>query len=67
MREFRLLDTWPLTAAANMCLDKIILEEVAERQAPPTVRFLQFSPAAALVGYHQDVDLEVRWDYCVSH
>jgi lipoate-protein ligase A len=67
MREFRLLDTGPLTAAANMCLDKIILEEVAERQAPPTVRFLQFSPAAALVGYHQDVDLEVRWDYCVSH
>ncbi len=67
MDEFRLLDTKPLSAAANMCLDKIILEEVAEGASPPTVRFLQFAPAAALVGYHQDVDLEVRRDYCDSH
>jgi len=67
MKEFRLLDRGPLSAAANMCLDKIILEEVADRAAPPTVRFLQFSPAAALMGYHQDVDLEVRREYCVNH
>jgi lipoate-protein ligase A len=64
MIEFRLLDTGPLTAAANMALDEIILEEVAERSSPPTVRFLQFRPAAALVGYHQDVNLELRLPYC---
>jgi len=50
-----------------MALDKIILEEVAAGQSPPTLRFLQFRPAAALVGYHQDVSLEIREDYCRSH
>ncbi len=64
MKSFRLLDTGPLSAAANMALDKIILEEVARQISPPTLRFLQFKPAAALVGYHQDVELEIRQDYC---
>jgi lipoate-protein ligase A len=50
-----------------MALDKIILEEVAQRGSPPTIRFLQFSPAAALVGYHQDADQEIRKDYCRTH
>jgi len=50
-----------------MALDKIILEEVADGSSPPTVRFLQFSPAAALVGCHQDVDQEIRTEYCRSH
>ncbi|MEW6533808.1 MAG: DUF116 domain-containing protein [Thermodesulfobacteriota bacterium] len=67
MNEFRLLDIGHLTAAENMALDQIILEEVAEKKSPPTIRFLQFSPPAALVGYHQDVDLEIRADYCRTH
>jgi lipoate---protein ligase len=50
-----------------MALDKIIVEEVADLHSPPTLRFLQFKPAAALVGYHQDVELEIRQDYCRSH
>ena len=50
-----------------MALDKIIVEEVAGLESPPTLRFLQFKPAAALVGYHQDVDLEIRQDYCRGH
>jgi len=65
--DYRLLDTGRLPAAANMALDKIILEEVAEGTSPPTLRFLQFSPAAALVGYHQDVNHEIRLDYCEAH
>jgi lipoate-protein ligase A len=67
LKTFRLLDTGKLTAAANMALDKIIVEEVALRNSPPTLRFLQFSPPAALVGYHQDVELEIRQDYCRAH
>lgn len=47
-----------------MALDQIILEEVAARRSPPTLRFLQFKPAAALVGYNQDVAAEIRIDYC---
>lgn len=50
-----------------MALDKIILDEVAEGHSPPTLRFLQFKPSAALVGYHQDVDLEIRQTYCQTH
>ncbi|MBI5569924.1 MAG: DUF116 domain-containing protein [Desulfomonile tiedjei] len=66
-KAIRLLDTGHLSAAANMALDRIILEEVSGLASPPTLRFLQFRPAAALVGYHQDVSLEVRKDYCVRH
>lgn len=47
-----------------MALDLIVLEEVARGASPPTLRFLQFKPAAVLVGYHQDVNLEIRQDYC---
>jgi lipoate---protein ligase len=67
MNVFRLLDTGHLSAAANMALDSIILQEVDRDASPPTLRFLQFRPAAALVGYHQDVALEIRTDYCEAH
>jgi len=67
MTRFRLLDTGHLTAAANMALDQIILDQVASGGSPTTLRFLQFRPAAALVGYHQDVALEVRSEYCAEH
>lgn len=62
--SFRLLDTGLLSAAENMALDEIIVEEVACGRSLPTLRFLQFSPPAALVGRHQDVSLEIRDDYC---
>ncbi len=67
LNRFRLLDTGSISGAANMALDKIILEEVAAGSSPPTLRFLQFKPSAALVGYHQDVSLEIRLDYCREH
>jgi lipoate-protein ligase A len=67
LNRFRLLDTGPISGAENMALDKIILEEVAFGSSPPTLRFLQFKPSAALVGYHQDVSLEIRSDYCRDH
>lgn len=67
MKIIRLLDTGRLSAAANMALDEIILEAVADGSSPPTLRFLQFDPAAALVGYHQDVTHEIRLDFCREH
>lgn len=67
MREIRLLDTGLLTAAENMALDMIILEEVAQGLSPDTFRFLQFKPDAALVGYNQDVDLEIRLEFCEAN
>ncbi len=47
-----------------MALDKIVLEEVADCSSPPTLRFLQFKPSAVLAGFHQDVNLEIRREFC---
>ncbi|PUA32090.1 MAG: hypothetical protein B9J98_04370 [Candidatus Terraquivivens tikiterensis] len=46
-----------------MALDDAILECKADGLVPDTVRFLRFSPPAVLVGYHQDVEQEVRLEY----
>ena len=63
---WRLLDTGVTTAARNMALDHVVLEAVSRGEAPATLRFLQFSPPAALVGVYQRVEEEIRVDYCRS-
>jgi lipoate---protein ligase len=64
METWRLLDTGPRSAAENMALDEVILEQKAEGRIPHTLRFLQFSRPAVLVGHHQSVEEEIRLDYC---
>ncbi|NOQ54969.1 MAG: DUF116 domain-containing protein [Thermoplasmata archaeon] len=64
--KWRLLDTGVADAATNMCIDKALLEARAADRSPNTLRFLQFSPPAVLIGYHQSVELEVRVAYCLS-
>jgi lipoate---protein ligase len=61
---WRLLDTPPMSAAENMCLDYVLAEQKGEEQSPNTIRFLQFDPPTVLVGHHQFVEEEVRADYC---
>jgi len=63
MDTWRLLDTGKRSAAENMALDDVILKCRSEHLIPNTIRFLQFDPPAVLVGYHQDVEHEVRLDY----
>ncbi len=63
MEQWRLLDTGYLSAAENMALDAVLLEARAKGLIPNTIRFLSFDPAAVLVGYHQNVDQEVRLAY----
>lgn len=63
MEKWRLLDTGHRNAAENMALDDVILECRSNNLVPNTVRFLQFDPPAVLVGYHQEVEHEVRLDY----
>lgn len=67
MQTWRLLDTPPMTAAENMALDETLLDLRAEGKTPNTVRFLQFSPRAVLLGYHQSVAEEIRSKYCLDH
>jgi lipoate---protein ligase len=64
METWRLLDTGLRPAAENMALDEVLLELKAENRTPHTLRFLQFSHPAVLVGHHQSVEEEVRLDYC---
>ncbi|MBN1640914.1 MAG: DUF116 domain-containing protein [Anaerolineae bacterium] len=64
---WRLLDTPPCSAAENMCFDEAILTARARDRVPNTLRFLQFTPRATLVGYHQSVEQEIRIPYCAAH
>ena len=56
MKIWRLLDTPPMTAAQNMALDETLLELRGKGKTPNTIHFLQFSPKAVLVGFHQSID-----------
>ncbi|MBM4308508.1 MAG: DUF116 domain-containing protein [Deltaproteobacteria bacterium] len=64
METWRLLDTGPRSAAENMALDEVLLEQKACEKTPHTLRFLQFSNPTVLVGHHQSVEEEVRLSYC---
>ncbi len=61
---WRLLDTGVRTAAENMALDRTVLLARSRNLVPDTIRFLQFSPTAVLVGYHQCVNQEIREEFC---
>lgn len=61
---WRLLDTGVRSAAENMALDEVVLTARSQNRVPNTLRFLQFSPPSALVGYHQAVEQEIRVSYC---
>ena len=65
MNKWRLLDTGKLTAAENIALDEALLEAKKNNgNIPNTVRFMQFSPPVALLGYHQSVAQEIRVGFC---
>ena len=67
METWRLLDTPPMRAAENMALDRVLLESRAAGESPNTLRFLQFSAPSVLVGCHQQLDQEVRLEFCRRH
>jgi len=56
-----------MTAAENMALDDTLLELKGKGESPDTIRFLQFSPPAVLVGYHQSIEEEIRESYCLEN
>ena len=67
MPIWRLLDTPPLSAADNMALDETLVELRGAGRTPDTLHFLQFSPRAVLVGFHQSLAEEVRGGYCAEN
>jgi lipoate-protein ligase A len=62
--HWRFLDTGVLSAAENMAIDEMLLQLKAKKKIPNTVRLLQFDPPAILVGFHQAVEQETRFEYC---
>ena len=57
--SWRLLDPGPLPAWKQMALYKVVIEARARDLVPNTLRFMEFSPHTALVGYHQAVEWEI--------
>jgi lipoate-protein ligase A len=47
-----------------MALDEVLTRRAGQGLSPPTLRFLQFMPDAALLGYHQEAERELRLDFC---
>jgi len=60
---WRFLDTGRRRAHENIALDYALLRGRATG-SPNTLRFLQFSPPCALIGYHQTVAQEIREEFC---
>ncbi len=67
MNNWRLLDTGPETAVGNIAIDSALLKARSLDLTRNTLHFLQYSPAAALVGYFQSVGQEVRQEFCRQH
>lgn len=63
---WRFLDSGDLTAAENIAMDAMLLSLRARHRIPDTLRILSFSRPAALIGYNQSPDTELRLDYCGS-
>lgn len=62
-QRWRLIDTGLRPAAQNMAINRAMLEAHQAGVIPHTLRFLRFEPSA-LLGFHQNVDQELRSDYC---
>jgi len=67
--QWRLVNTGLGEGASNMATDEAILDAVAAKSSPPTVRFYGWEPACVSLGYRQpvdDIDEELRvsagWD-----
>ena len=61
MRQWRLIYDLPTSGIWNMAVDEAILQAVARGEAPPTLRFYDWSPACLSLGYGQraaDVDFD---------
>ncbi len=67
MSKWRFLDTGILNASDNMALDEVLLESRAKDISPDTIRLMQFSRPAVLVGFNQSVDQEARLKYCLEN
>lgn len=63
--KWRVIDTGLRRPAENFAINQALLSCHQSGDSPHTLRFLRFTPSA-LVGFHQNVEQELRVDYCHS-
>jgi lipoate-protein ligase A len=61
---WRLIDTGVSNGATNMAIDEAIMQSVAEKNSPPTLRFYAWNPPCVSVGYSQSVRKELDLERC---
>ena len=61
---WRIINTGYNNAASNMGMDEAIMEAYAAGQAPPTIRFYGWQPAAVSLGYFQHGEKEINFAAC---
>lgn len=64
MEEWRLIIDRPGRGSYNMAVDLSILNSLARRTCPPTLRLYSWSPPAITIGYFQRIEEEVRINEC---
>lgn len=64
MKEWRLLLDGHHPGAYNMAVDEAIMREAGRGEAPPTIRFYGWVPAAVSLGYFQDFAKVVNTEAC---
>jgi lipoate-protein ligase A len=61
---WRLLNTGLSDGATNMAIDEAIILAVAEKTAPPTLRFYGWRPPCVSIGYAQSLSDEIDLERC---
>lgn len=62
--NFRVLTTGKLSAHENMAIDEAVLDHIADKKSPPTLRLYGWMPPAVSIGYFQSLQEEVDLDAC---
>jgi lipoate-protein ligase A len=64
--KWRVIDTGIAAAATNMAIDEAIMLAHAAGDAPPTLRFYGWEPAAVSIGYFQQAEKDIDIDACAA-
>lgn len=67
MTNWRLITDDGVTASFGLAADDCLAQRVGREESPPTLRLYTYRSHCALVGRFQNVDNEVRRDYCAAH
>ncbi|OQY40018.1 MAG: hypothetical protein B6226_00655 [Candidatus Cloacimonetes bacterium 4572_65] len=65
--KWRVLISGKLSPAENMAIDDAIFQLVQEGKSAPLIRFYDWEPATASLGYHQEAKKEVDFDLLEEH